>query len=234
MIHKEFICHLFSFFRSATDGTWAEARTGVVDLPDDDPKIFEIFEHWLYTSILRINIPNYFTEDDEHEDEDKQEDELDDDSYDSDEDLSNSESGEAMLHRLAQIVLFADKFGAPDLCNAAIDAMKQAWDNNAGLTTTTVRLIYQNTTDTASIRRLVIHMIAHEMTESGVKNVIRKLETLPFPFVSALVYAFYRRIANEPSEDRFLDVQKCTLQNHPDETCELISKAYEEGATWTT
>ncbi|KAL8727409.1 MAG: hypothetical protein Q9166_006081 [cf. Caloplaca sp. 2 TL-2023] len=36
-------------------GNWAEGKTGVVNLPDDDPKVFEVFSDWLYGERLELD-----------------------------------------------------------------------------------------------------------------------------------------------------------------------------------
>ena len=54
VIHKELICHHSAFFRTAMQGTWIEAKRGLVELPDDSPVIFWVFQNWLYSQQLRL------------------------------------------------------------------------------------------------------------------------------------------------------------------------------------
>ena len=48
-MHKAPICFYSSFFQTACNGRWTEAESGHVDLPDDNPAVFEILVYWLYT-----------------------------------------------------------------------------------------------------------------------------------------------------------------------------------------
>ena len=54
ILHKELAARYSSFFRAATQGRWAEARTGVVDLPDDSPEISMGFQKWLYCQYFDV------------------------------------------------------------------------------------------------------------------------------------------------------------------------------------
>ena len=47
-IHKGLLCAHSSFFRAALEGSFKEARTGIVTLSEDDPVTFEVFKTWLY------------------------------------------------------------------------------------------------------------------------------------------------------------------------------------------
>ncbi|GIZ42766.1 hypothetical protein CKM354_000602300 [Cercospora kikuchii] len=47
-IHKQLIAAKSEFVRLALQGGWREAKDGVISLPDDDPKTFEIYQAWLY------------------------------------------------------------------------------------------------------------------------------------------------------------------------------------------
>ena len=48
-VHKEMLCGVSSFFRSAFTGSFREGRQQVMELPEDDPNIFELLVQWLYT-----------------------------------------------------------------------------------------------------------------------------------------------------------------------------------------
>lgn len=50
--HKKVISKSSAFFRSACSGEWKEAKEGEVALPDQEPAIFAIFLHWVYTGEL--------------------------------------------------------------------------------------------------------------------------------------------------------------------------------------
>ena len=54
MVHTELLCHYSPFFKAAISGNWTEAKTGVVNLPNDEPRIFEIFQSYIYAGSLDL------------------------------------------------------------------------------------------------------------------------------------------------------------------------------------
>ena len=54
VVHAELLKYYSPFFKAATTGNWDEARTGIINLPNDDPEVFEIFENWLYGQRLDL------------------------------------------------------------------------------------------------------------------------------------------------------------------------------------
>ncbi|OBR05623.1 BTB/POZ domain-containing protein [Colletotrichum higginsianum IMI 349063] len=61
--HRVVVCGQSSFFDKALSGTFKEAATATVDLPEDDPDILEKFLEYLYTGnyddkvVLKLNTP---------------------------------------------------------------------------------------------------------------------------------------------------------------------------------
>jgi len=51
-IHKNLLCNAAPYFKAALDGGFAESKSQVLELPEDDVKVFERFILWLYTSEL--------------------------------------------------------------------------------------------------------------------------------------------------------------------------------------
>ncbi|KAL8694755.1 MAG: hypothetical protein Q9218_000681 [Villophora microphyllina] len=48
--HAELLCHWSPFFKAAITGKFEEAETGVIKLPNDEPRVFDIFQDWLYNN----------------------------------------------------------------------------------------------------------------------------------------------------------------------------------------
>jgi len=48
-LHKGLLCDVSASFKCALTAHFKEAQEGVIDLVDEDPKIFERFNSWLYT-----------------------------------------------------------------------------------------------------------------------------------------------------------------------------------------
>lgn len=53
-VHKEMLCGVSSFFKSALNGSFREGREQTITLPEDDPDIFDLFVQWLYTKNYEI------------------------------------------------------------------------------------------------------------------------------------------------------------------------------------
>jgi hypothetical protein len=47
ILSKQILCTWSAFFSAAFSGTFAEASTSSLSLPDDDPEIFTFFTYWL-------------------------------------------------------------------------------------------------------------------------------------------------------------------------------------------
>lgn len=51
-MHKGLLCYHSTFFNRTFNGNFREAFTGIAELPQDDVKVFERFNVWLYTGRL--------------------------------------------------------------------------------------------------------------------------------------------------------------------------------------
>lgn len=51
-VHESLICESSDLFQTARKPEWSEANSGVVDLSDEIPDIFEVYLHWLYFKTL--------------------------------------------------------------------------------------------------------------------------------------------------------------------------------------
>lgn len=60
-IHKNILVANSGYFEKALTGTWTEAASGSLNLVDEDPVIFAIFEAWLYQGDLFFQIAGHST-----------------------------------------------------------------------------------------------------------------------------------------------------------------------------
>ncbi|KAJ5685375.1 hypothetical protein N7536_007994 [Penicillium majusculum] len=47
-VHESVLCTSSHFFKAAMSGSWMESKEHTIELPEDDPKAFSIYSHWLY------------------------------------------------------------------------------------------------------------------------------------------------------------------------------------------
>lgn len=55
-IHEGLLRHYTSYFRTALKPVWADGKRDTITLPDDNPTLFKIFFHWLYSGKLYSNL----------------------------------------------------------------------------------------------------------------------------------------------------------------------------------
>ena len=60
---KKLLAHVSPFFDAALKGSWVEATSNNITLPEDNPVVFETFVHWIYIGNMnpgsRIDVPMY-------------------------------------------------------------------------------------------------------------------------------------------------------------------------------
>ncbi|KAL8753187.1 MAG: hypothetical protein Q9199_005233 [Rusavskia elegans] len=54
--HRELLCYYSPFFRSMMNGSWEEAKSNIINLPADEPQVYEIFQNWLYGAGLDLEL----------------------------------------------------------------------------------------------------------------------------------------------------------------------------------
>jgi hypothetical protein len=60
-VNKQLISHYSPYFKAAFTSGFQEAKTGIMNLPETEPQVFDIFYEWLYSQRL-------WSPDDEEED----------------------------------------------------------------------------------------------------------------------------------------------------------------------
>jgi hypothetical protein len=68
-VHEDIITARSPFFKKAMSGDWKEAQDRLVKLPDDNPAIFQLYVHLLYTNMLAVvpdPLPPNYTGSNEH------------------------------------------------------------------------------------------------------------------------------------------------------------------------
>ena len=83
-IHENLLCKASLFFKKALSGPWQESVKRVIDMPDDEPKIFAIYVHWHYSGTIAVASDGSTPDESDNSDEDADEDS--DDNMDEDKD----------------------------------------------------------------------------------------------------------------------------------------------------
>lgn len=55
VVHTEVICEKSRFFKAACSDRWIEGQTKTVDLPEENPQVFQLYVSWLYKA--KISLP---------------------------------------------------------------------------------------------------------------------------------------------------------------------------------
>ncbi|PLB48318.1 hypothetical protein P170DRAFT_448051 [Aspergillus steynii IBT 23096] len=135
-VHEQLIRASSVFFDKVMAGEWTESRQRTVQLPDDDPEIFALYVHWLYCGTL----PVFCDEPDP------------------------AKNDEYM--GLIKAYVLGDKLLDAEFHNAVIDAIveesrSEAQDKHLWFPgEKVIEYAYENTTERAPIRRLLVDMWA--------------------------------------------------------------------------
>ena len=54
--HRELLCFYSPFFKSMMNGNWEEAKSDIINLPADEPEVYEVFQNWLYGVDLNLEL----------------------------------------------------------------------------------------------------------------------------------------------------------------------------------
>ncbi|KAK1249986.1 hypothetical protein MKX08_009989 [Trichoderma sp. CBMAI-0020] len=53
-VHEHLICRTSAYFKRAMNAYWQTSATGSVTLQEEDPDVFEVYQHWLYFEKLAV------------------------------------------------------------------------------------------------------------------------------------------------------------------------------------
>ena len=126
-MHKEPLCQVSAFFKAALNGSFAEAKSRVVVLDDEDPGVFAHFVGWLYTGGIII------------------------------EEESQDSGILPFLGPFIDLYQFAEKRIIPTLQNEIIDAFIYLFDTkNESFGMLEIRRIWETTTASSKLRTFAI------------------------------------------------------------------------------
>lgn len=56
IVHKDYICSKSPFFVAATSNAWEKGKSRTVNVPEIEPRTFELYVHWIYNSAIDIDL----------------------------------------------------------------------------------------------------------------------------------------------------------------------------------
>ena len=127
-VFKARISRFSTFFKAAFSGSFKEASSDVVLLPDDDPEIFDIVQVWLNVDWLTQFV--------------------------------NGKHIDCTSRQLIDVFIFGDKYGMPELRNAAINYLIEWVVKKEGLIPHFAHA-YKQTTADSSLRRLLVDVFTY-------------------------------------------------------------------------
>ena len=141
-VHVDLLCETSSFFKAAFTGDFKESADKTMQLPEDNEKIFSLLIDCLYQQ--RYEMPP----------------ESDDDDEDSDDDSDGIDDGKHENNRFYQVFrlfVLAEKYGVPSLKWLLIKALfaQAGIDGEHGPTNASIGYLYEHTTQSSGIRKLV-------------------------------------------------------------------------------
>lgn len=130
-IHERLVNPRSEFVRLALRGQWKEAQERTINLPEDDPDVFSVYQQWLYGGLIHTCCDNSFSRtDDEYE-------------------------------TLAKAYILGEKFMDHDfkdaVTDAIVDKLRSLRRFDTGLTT----LVFNNTPSGSTLRRLWMDAYYH-------------------------------------------------------------------------
>lgn len=162
MLHKDAASTNSVFFRKACSGSFKEASTKIISLPETDPEIFAIYSHWIYSS--EVDVPDV----------DKP-----------------GTAGSVARRQLAALYILADHLDDKSLRNAVVDEyLTSSRDASSGPGPNTVKLVWSETPDNCKFRNLVLDFFVTRH-DNGIW-LERDRDNLPAAFYCDLALAFAR------------------------------------------
>ena len=145
-VHKAIIMEVSSFFRAALCGSFNEAKTGIVRLPEDSMETVQSFVHWLYAQTVLF--------------------------ADDDGDLSHTPwldivEADAVVgtrprvKKLLDLYVWADAKGAPRLQNDIVNQLVEH-SIHVGIQSSWIELVYRQLPKASPLRRLMVDWYVSE------------------------------------------------------------------------
>ena len=152
-MHKETLCKVSQFFRSALMGNFKEARTRVIEFPEVEVEVFRVFQTWLYTRRLLFVA-----------------------------DMPYQPWKALSWELLIDLYIFGESRFILELLNPVMDILIKKPAVIADLPFRLVSYIYENTYSGSELRRWISHAMAYATLHLGHLHLIANAQKLPIEF----------------------------------------------------
>lgn len=169
-IQKDLLRSKSSLFEAAMSGPWEESNTNTVNMLEEDPEVFTVFQNWLYTSELR---------------------------YETD---FESPTVKDLIDLAISITLFGVRNSAEQFHDLSIDLlMKTTLGEEFLVTGAKVHRAYENTMSGAPLRLCLQDVVARRALRyrSLGKLFFAASESYPAEFVMEVFESFYEGLSRE-------------------------------------
>ncbi|KAF2095571.1 hypothetical protein NA57DRAFT_79290 [Rhizodiscina lignyota] len=133
IVHRSLICGVSPFFRAACNREWREGKTGVVELPEDNPGVFGAFLQYIYTDGCDALNPT--------------------------ETLRSLDTGQ--VKQAINLYVLADKLGVVQLANDATSTLWSSY-HDRDLKIEDIEMVYATTPTNSALRRLVVDEVVRD------------------------------------------------------------------------
>jgi hypothetical protein len=148
VVHEPVLMNRSLFFKKALSGTWTEAKERLVNLPEDDPSIFQIYVHLLYTNHIAVV---------------------------SDKKTPHGENGVQERLELAKLYMLADKLQDVDTKNKALATFIASCLGSPSrhivtlISSGTVQALYNGTPTGSLARKFLVNLYTEKATGETIK-----------------------------------------------------------------
>lgn len=131
-VHEDIVKDSSEFVRLALRGDWMEASTRQIPLPDDEPAVFSVYQHWLYNGLIHSVRQGF----------------------------GFSSASDEEYEILVKAYIFGEKIIDVAFKNSVVDAIVEKLDD-FGFNKRLTSLVFDNTTPASPLRRLWLDVYYH-------------------------------------------------------------------------
>ena len=165
-MHKSIIIRRSKFFATAASERWQRnSSLETIELPEDDPDIFDIYLHCIYSNAMDVGDPEEYLQGE----------------------TSDMSAQQTVFYRTAKTYMLADKLGDVMAANICLNSMIRHSSTIHVLPTGhTIELVFNETMETSLLRRMIVDLFVFEAHIDAIKTVTQD-PRIPRAFLCAVL-----------------------------------------------